>query len=114
MRTYGSDDFMLYEPYSVSGYIVQPGSQLFVDEFVDACFALENAGDISAPVRTAGGVHFILYAGDVPSGQRDLSEIVEAVASEAQDQLISDTFDAQVAAWVKEAQPVYYPEYLLQ
>lgn len=114
MRTYGDDDTMLYEPYSVNGYIVREDSQLFVNEFVDACFALENAGDISDPIRTAGGVHFILYVGDVPSGQVALENIVDSIAAEAQDQLISDTFDAQVAEWVEEAQPVYHPEYLLQ
>ena len=114
MRTHGDDETMLYEPYSISGYMVQPGSQLFVPEFVNACFELENIGDISEPIRTPGGIHFILYAGDVPSGPVALENIVEAVATEARDQLISETYDAQVAAWVAEAQPVYYPEYLLQ
>ena len=114
MQAYGDDEFMLHEPYSVEGYMVQPGSQLFVSEFVDACFALENIGDISAPVRTAGGVHIILYVGDVPSGNVPLADIVDKVAAEALDQHITDTFDAQVAAWLEEAQPVYYPEYLLQ
>lgn len=114
MRECGDDEFMRHEPYSLTGYLVQPGSQLFVSEFVDACFALENVGDISAPVRTAGGLHIILYAGDATSGSVPLAEIADLVALEAQDQLISDTFDAQAAAWVEEAQPVYYPEYLLQ
>lgn len=114
MRTCGADDFMLYEPYSTLGYIVQPGSELFVAEFVDACFALEAVGDISAPVRTPGGIHLILYAGDVPAGPVALESIAEAVAAEAQEQLLNDAFDAQVALWMEEAQPVYHPEYLLQ
>lgn len=114
MRTYGADDYMLYEPYSTDGYMVQPGSQLFVEEFVDACFALENVGDISGPVRSPGGIHYILYAGDVTAGSAALENIVELVADEARDALITDTFDAQVAAWVEEAQPVYHPEYLFQ
>ena len=114
MRDYGDDDTMLYEPYSINGYIVQPDSKLFVSEFVDACFALENVGDISDPVRTAGGVHFLLYVGDVPAGPVALEQIVDSVAAEAQDQLISDTFDAYAAQCVEEAQPVYHPEYLLQ
>lgn len=114
MRTCGDDDTMLYEPYSVNGYIVREDSQLFVAEFVDACFALETIGDVSEPIRTAGGIHFILYAGDVPAGPVALEDIVDSVAAEAQDQLISDTFDAQVAEWVEAAKPVYHPEYLLQ
>lgn len=114
MRSHGDDETMLYEPYSLTGYMVQPGSQLFVSEFVDACFALENIGDISEPIRTPGGIHFILYAGDVPTGPAALEDIVDVVAAEARDQLINETYDAQVAAWVAEAQPVYYPEYLLQ
>ena len=114
MRSHGTDEFMLHEPYAADVYIVQPGSQLFVKEFVDACFALENIGDISEPVRTSGGVHFILYVGDVPAGNADLSAIMDAVTAEAQDQLISDAFNAQVAAWIREAAPVYHPEYLLQ
>lgn len=114
MRTHGDDEMMLYEPYSISGYMVQPACQLFVPEFVDACFALENVGDISDPIRTPGGVHFILYAGDVPAGPVALENIVESVAAEARDQLLTETYDAQVAAWVEAAQPVYHPEYLLQ
>lgn len=114
MRTYGDDEMMLYEPYSINGYMVQPECQLFVSEFVEACFALENVGDISEPVRTPGGVHFILYVGDVPAGPVALENIVESVAAEARDQLMTETYDAQVAAWVEEAQPVYHPEYLLQ
>ena len=114
MRTHGDDETMLYEPYSISGYMVQPDSQLFVPEFVNACFELENVGDISEPIRSPGGIHFILYAGDVPAGPAALENIVEAVAAEARDQLMTETYDAQVAAWVAEAQPVYYPEYLLQ
>lgn len=114
MRTYGADEMMLYEPYSIAGYIVQPESKLFVQEFVDACFSLENVGDISEPIRTPGGVHFILYAADVPAGPVALENIVEAVADEARNQLMTETYNAQVAAWVEEAQPVYHPEYLLQ
>ena len=114
MRTHGDDEMMLYEPYSISGYMVQPGSELFVPEFVNACFELENVGDISEPIRTPGGVHFILYAGDVPAGPAALESIVDMVAAEARDQLITETYDAQIAAWVAEAQPVYHPEYLLQ
>ena len=47
MQAYGADEFMLHEPYSANGYIVQPDSNLFVKEFADACFALEEIGDIS-------------------------------------------------------------------
>lgn len=114
MQAYGADEFMLHEPYSAHGYIVQPGSNLFVKEFTDACFALEEIGDISDPVRTSGGLHLILYAGDVPAGPVPIETIAEAAALEAHDQLITDVFDAQVAAWIGEAQPVYHPEYLLQ
>jgi parvulin-like peptidyl-prolyl isomerase len=114
MQAYGADEFMLHEPYSAHGYIVQPGSNLFVKEFTDACFALEEIGDISDPVRTSGGLHLILFAGDVPAGPVPIETIAEAAALEAHDQLITDVFDAQVAAWIEEAQPVYHPEYLLQ
>lgn len=114
MRTHGDDENMLYEPWSTDGYIVREGSLLFVPEFTEAAFALQNIGDISDPVRTAGGIHFILYAGDVPAGPVPLEEIHDAVAAEALNRMTSDAYDAQVAAWVAEASPVYHPEYLLQ
>ena len=65
-------------------------------------------------MRTAGGIHFILYVGDVPAGPVPLEEIRDAVAAEALNRMMSDAYDAQVAAWVAEAAPVYHPEYLLQ
>lgn len=114
MRTHGDDGNMLYEPWSTDGYIVREGSLLFVPEFTEAAFALQSVGDISDPVRTAGGIHFILYAGDVPAGPVPLEEIRDAVAAEALNRMMSDAYDAQVAAWVAEAAPVYHPEYLLQ
>ncbi len=114
MRTRGDDDNMLYEPYALHGYILREGSELFVDEFTSAAFSLQSAGDISDPVRSPGGVHFLLYVGDVPSGPVPLAEIYDSVAIEAQDQKIADAYDAQVEAWVAEANPVYHPEYLLQ
>ena len=114
MRTHGDDENMRYEPYSTDGYIVREGSALFVPEFTEAAFSLQNIGDVSDPVRTAGGVHFILYAGDVPAGPVPPEEIWDALAVEAQNRMADEAYDAQVAAWVAEAAPVYHPEYLLQ
>ena len=114
MRTHGDDENMRYEPYSTDGYIVREGSALFVPEFTEAAFSLQNIGDVSDPVRTAGGVHFILYAGDVPAGPVSPEEIWDALAVEAQNRMADEAYDAQVAAWVAEAAPVYHPEYLLQ
>lgn len=114
MRTHGDDESMRYEPYSTDGYIVREGSALFVPEFTEAAFSLQNIGDVSDPVRTAGGVHFILYAGDVPAGPVPPEEIWDALAVEAQNRMADEAYDAQVAAWVAEAAPVYHPEYLLQ
>lgn len=114
MRTHGDDDNMLYEPYSLHGYILREGSMLFVDEFTSAAFALQSVGDISDPVRSPGGIHFLLYVDDVPTGPVPLAEIYDSVAIEAREQKIADAYDAQVEAWVAEANPIYHPEYLLQ
>ena len=105
----------LDRPLSIAGRVlVREGSALFVPEFTEAAFSLQNIGDVSDPVRTAGGVHFILYAGDVPAGPVSPEEIWDALAVEAQNRMADEAYDAQVAAWVAEAAPVYHPEYLLQ
>lgn len=114
MREYGDDDNMLFEPYSINGYALREGSLLFVSEFTEAAFALENVGDISDPVRSAGGIHFILYAGDVPAGAVPLADVQDALAIDAEEQKIDDAYNAQVSQWVSELHPVYHPEYLLQ
>ena len=94
MRTHGDDENMLYEPYSTDGYIVREGSALFVPEFTEAAFSLQNIGDVSDPVRTAGGVHFILYAGDVPAGPVPPEEIWDALAVEAQNRMAQEGREA--------------------
>ena len=40
--------------------------------------------------------------------------LADALAVEAQNRMADEAYDAQVAAWVAEAAPVYHPEYLLQ
>lgn len=75
----GSDFNELQETYNEDGtndaYDVVEGSVLYVSEFTDAVFSVENEGDVAEPAVSDYGVHIIMYAGDAVVTEEDLTEI---------------------------------------
>lgn len=64
----GSDFDKLQETYNDDGandpYTVIPDSALYVPEFTEAVFSIENIGGVAGPAVSDYGVHIIKYAGD--------------------------------------------------
>ena len=108
----GEDGQMRAGPVAESGYYIGKDTELWSKGFVTAALALEKPGDVSEPVRSLNGVHLIEYAADVPAGAVPLEEIRPALEAETLDALRAQAYDAQMDAWMKEANVKLYPDRL--
>ncbi len=81
----GSDFNTLQTTYNEDGtndpYSVIPGSALYVSEFTEAIFSVENIGDIAEPAISDYGVHIIRYEGNDSVTEEDKAEIYESMKS---------------------------------
>lgn len=80
----GSDFNELQATYNDDGgdepYPVIVGSQIYVQEFTDAVFSVDNIGDVAAPAVSDYGVHIIKYEGDDVVTEEDLVEIRKSMS----------------------------------
>ncbi len=81
----GSDFDELQATYNEDGtndpYSVIPDSGLYVSEFTEAIFSVDNIGDVAEPAVSDYGVHIIKYAGDDSVTAEDKAEIYESMES---------------------------------
>ena len=89
---------------------VRADSSLWTQEIVDAAMALANPGDVSGIVRTGDGVYILQYVSDVPEGTVAMSEVYDALSAQTLDTARYLAYEAQINAWMEEAEPKYYPE----
>lgn len=79
----GSDFNALQETYnedsSNDAYSVIKDSELYVSEFTDAVFSVEEVGGLAEPAISDYGVHIIMYAGDAVVTDEDMAEIRESM-----------------------------------
>lgn len=75
----GSDFDKLQETYNEDGandpYSVIPGSSLYVPEFTEAIFSVDNIGDVAEAAISDYGAHIIKYVGDDSVTAEDKEEI---------------------------------------
>lgn len=110
MADYSADDELLSGYFADTGYYVAADSVMWTGEFVDAAMALELPGDVSEPVRTPSGVHIIRFIANVDPGAVLLSEISASMTADTQKAAEMTAVQAQLDAWVNEAEPKYYIE----
>ena len=94
-----------------AGYEVHPQSTMWVTEFRDAAFTVDNVGDVAAPVVTDYGVHIVYYMADVPGGPVEFTDDIAALMREElltarQSNVYAETMTAMLA----EAEIVYSEE----
>lgn len=86
----GSDFDELQATYNEDGandpYTVIPDSALYVPEFTEAIFSVDNIGDIAEPAVSDYGVHIIKYAGDETVTEEEKTEIYASMESFILDQ----------------------------
>ena len=107
---YGEDVGMKDAAIRARGYVIAENSPLWAEDVRAAAMALAKVGDVSDPVRTGDGVCIVKYIGDVTEGAVPVDEIRSALMDLATESAETAAYDAQVSAWVAEADPAYYPE----
>ena len=112
MAEYSADVDSLVEPLSKTGYFISADTQLWSAEFIEGSMMLENVGDVSAPLRSASGLHIVQYASDIKPGAVSITEVYEALKQETLDLKQSDYYEAQRDVWLTEADAKFYPERL--
>ena len=112
MDEYGTSEALQSEPLLSEGYYITDNSFVNSMEYVEGSMMLEQPGQVSAPLRSAQGVHLVQYVGDVTPGEVPLSEVEDAVRAEALSQKQADYYAEQRKALLEEAHVKYYPERL--
>ena len=110
---YGADPYLAEGGVGrEDGYYVGVGSQLLDPDFVSAAMALAAPGDTSEPIESAEGVYILRYEGDVTSGPISLETFLAdaEMRAIAEEELLSDDYNATVESWLEEANIVFYPE----
>lgn len=100
---YGTDPGMQREPAKTEGYLLGEGTS-FVQEFKDAAFALENEGDITAPVKSTYGYHVIKYEKTVESRELTFDEVKDAYMAYKLSSTRDTLYQQQITAWVEQAE----------
>lgn len=110
LAQYGADPAMTPDS---PGYLVSSSStDRFAPDFLEGCMMLSEPGQLSTPVRTIAGVHIILYASDLTPGEVPLDAIRDPLANSLLLQNQDAHYINQLAQWLTEAAPKYYPERL--
>lgn len=74
----------------------------------DASF--ENGGKYSGILRGNGRVYILEYLGEVEAGEVKLADVRDALEQSVLEEARDAAFEAQMEAWLEEANAVYYPE----
>lgn len=110
---YGADPYLAEGGVGrEDGYYVGVGSQLLDPDFVSAAMALAAPGDTSEPIESAEGVYILRYEGDVTPGPIPFETFFAdtEMRTIAEEELLSDDYNATVESWLEEANIVFYPE----
>ena len=110
---YGADPYLVEGGVGrEDGYYVGVGSQLLDPDFVSAAMALAAPGDTSEPIESAEGVYILRYEGDVTPGPIPFETFLAdtEMRAIAEEELLSDDYNATVESWLEEANIVFYPE----
>lgn len=106
---YNDDPGMTQEPYMSNGYLV---SEAIIDSyyegFGEAAMALENVGDISAPIETEAGYHFIQYASDLPASSAAYEDVEADILAELEEEARKAVLDSYLTKWEEETTIVKY------
>ena len=106
----GDDEGMRDARLRAKGYYISADSLLWPPEIISAAMALEQPGDCSGAVRMGDGVAVLQYVGEVPAGEVPLADVRDAIEADALEEARCEAYEAQVNAWLEEADVRYYPE----
>lgn len=108
---YTADPGMNTAEAIAEGYAVHMDSTMWVTEFRDAAFTVDNIGDITAPVVTEHGVHILQYVADIPGGPVELTtDLMEVLRMTLLEPAQSEKLNEVMNQWMSEAEIVYSDE----
>ncbi|MGN0793265.1 MAG: SurA N-terminal domain-containing protein [Aristaeellaceae bacterium] len=108
---YTADPGMNTAEAIAEGYAVHMDSTMWVTEFRDAAFTVDNIGDITAPVVTEHGVHILQYVADIPGGPVELTtDLMEVLRMTLLEPAQSEKLNEVMTQWMSEAEIVYSDE----
>lgn len=107
---YGTDEGMKTEPLHESGYYISEKTTLWPENVVAAAMALTKPGDISPVLELDDGACILSYVGPVAAGDVDMAKVYDEVSAAALAAAQDIAYDAQLTAWLEEADAKYYPE----
>ncbi len=106
---YGEDTGMQSEPYITTGYLVSNDIlDKYYDGFGAAAMALEKIGDVSAPVKTTAGYHFIQYTSDVSTDPIAYDTISDALMQQMINDAQTASYNAHMETWKADTDIVKY------
>lgn len=88
-----------------TGYAVCEGFTAFDTAFTEAAMNIPKVGLWSDKTEGAYGYYIIQYTSDVEEGPVALDEVRDVITSEVLGEKQTEAYNAQVAAWVEEANP---------
>lgn len=113
MQQYSDDDELNNGAFSSTGYYVAQNSVMWPEDFISACMALANPGDVSNPVRSDGGVHIIQFVANVQPGAVPLSQVNAQMTQSTLESAQFEEYQSQLQTWLSQANVKYYPERIL-
>ena len=108
IAVYGEDPGMMNEPTASEGYAVAADSTAWDAAFTEGAMSIAEVGGISEPVYGSYGIHIIYYMADITPGAVPFETLADAAQEKAMQEAVSAAYNAQLDAWVEEANPVYH------
>lgn len=104
IAAYSADASSLEEPAKTSGILMYESSMTqWGNTFRDSAMALAAPGDISLPVITDSGVHYILFVSEVTPGPVPFEDVKDALRDETLYTKQMQVYEVQLAQWIDEA-----------
>ena len=101
---YGTDPGMTVEPAKTNGYVLGASSTNYVEAFQEAALMLTTVGEVSQPVESEFGIHFIRYESDIPEGPVAYELVRDVLEPEVLAEMQNEAYYSVVDAWVAEAE----------
>ena len=112
MGEYGCSAALNTDALKAEGFYIRDGSYVNSAEFVEGSMMLETPGQVTAPLRSAFGVHLVEYVGDVAPGEAPYEEVSDAVTADALKRRQDAVYASECEKLLAAANVKYYPERL--
>ena len=100
---YGEDPGMKEEPYKTQGYLISENTvDKYYDGFGIAAISLKNIGDVSDPVETEAGYHFIQYTSDAEVKDTPFEDVKQAIIDKLTEDEKVAIYNDCLAKWKEE------------